>query len=261
MVNPPTARGSAEPAGSRVQKAPALGDRRKIPVTLTAICLPVAATWSASVLPGCSRSRAAVAAGTATGRAVPGAAAGCPRRPGAGHERGAAGRIRQRDDVGLCVLAGHGGGDVQVVGAQRAGDVERAAGQRAVQHGGDPRGALGCGGRGTRRRGDQDAGGGAAGQGDPHGIAGHDGRERDKTGKQRGRKDGGEHDRGERKPVRHQAADGGGPTSHASVTSTARFAACPPLPDHGIRQCRITALKYFQVRTGCRCRSTSAAGQ
>ena len=40
-------------------------------MTFTAIGLPVVATWSASVLPGCSRSRAAVDAGTATGRAVP----------------------------------------------------------------------------------------------------------------------------------------------------------------------------------------------
>ena len=70
MVNPPTVLGSAAPAGSRVQKAPALADRRKIPVTCTAICLPVVATWRASVLPGRRCSMVAVTAGTATGSAV-----------------------------------------------------------------------------------------------------------------------------------------------------------------------------------------------
>ncbi len=95
MVNPPTVRGTAEPAGSSVQKPPARGDRRKIPVTLTATCLPVVATWSVSALPGRSRSRAAVASGTATGRAGPVPArrlAGqvpatrIARRPGSGTE-------------------------------------------------------------------------------------------------------------------------------------------------------------------------------
>src|SRR6185437_3531162 len=105
-------------------------------------------------------------------------------------------------------------------------------------------------------------------------------------GKQRGREEGGEHDRGERKPVRYQAADGGGPTSHASVTSTVLapgerppgtpgglrprsfvtgpgpipVAACPAaesrhtaVPDH--------RLPFFQVRMGGHNRSTSAARQ
>ena len=154
-----------------------------------------------------------------------------------------------------------------------------------MQRGGHPRGVLGGGGRGTRRRGDQDAGGRAAGQGDPHGIAGHDGRERDKPGKQRGRQYGGEHDGGERKPVGHQAADGGGPTSHASVTSTVlapgsdppgtprwpqapfpfvtgpgpiQVAACLQLPKTAYGSAGRSP-PYFQVRTGCR--STSAAVQ
>src|SRR6266699_5774876 len=189
MVNPPTVRGSAEPAGSRAQKLPARRDRRKIPVTRTGSTLPVVATWSESTLPGRSRSRLAVAAGTATGRAWPPPAALPGQVP--------ATRVAWRAGSGSETTwiwgapARDGGGDVQVVGVERAVDGERAGGQRMPQHGGHPGGIPGGGGRGTRRRGDQDAGGGAGGEGGPDRVAGHRGREGGQAGEQRGREAGG----------------------------------------------------------------------